>query len=49
IIYNYSQGVPRLVNIICDRCLLAGFAAQVNTIDGEITRKCIKELNEHYL
>jgi general secretion pathway protein A len=49
IIYNYSQGVPRLVNIICDRCLLAGFAAQVNTIDGEITRKCIEELNEHYL
>ncbi|MFH1338675.1 MAG: AAA family ATPase [Candidatus Omnitrophota bacterium] len=46
IIYNYSQGVPRLLNIICDRCLLAGFAAQVNTIGGEITRKCIKELDQ---
>jgi general secretion pathway protein A len=49
IIYNYSQGVPRLVNILCDRCLLAGFAAQANIIDAEITRKCIKELNEYYL
>ncbi len=49
VIYNYSQGVPRLVNIICDRCLLAGFAAQINIINEEITRKCIEELNEHYL
>lgn len=46
IIYNYSQGVPRLLNILCDRCLLAGFAAQVNTIDGEITGKCIGELDQ---
>lgn len=46
IIYKFSQGVPRLVNILCDRCLLAGFVAQVNTIDKGITQKCIKEINQ---
>ncbi len=43
-IYNFSEGTPRLVNILCDRCLLAGFAAQTNTIDVEIVQTCIKEV-----
>jgi hypothetical protein len=27
-IYNYSKGIPRLINAICDKCLLAGYVAQ---------------------
>ncbi len=43
-IFNFSNGTPRLINIICDRCLLAGFVAQSEIIDGTITQKCVSEL-----
>ncbi|KPK43004.1 MAG: hypothetical protein AMJ78_00075 [Omnitrophica WOR_2 bacterium SM23_29] len=44
IIYKFSGGTPRLVNILCDRCLLAGFVAKTNTIDDKITRNSMKEV-----
>jgi len=44
VIYNFSGGTPRLVNILCDRCLLAGFVAQTKTIDAKITQNSLKEL-----
>lgn len=43
-IYNFSEGTPRLINIICDRCLLAGFVAKTNTIDLSIIQQCLEEL-----
>jgi general secretion pathway protein A len=43
-IYNFSGGIPRLVNILCDRCLLAGFLQRANTIDVRITQTCLKEV-----
>ncbi|MDP2937943.1 MAG: AAA family ATPase [Candidatus Omnitrophota bacterium] len=45
IISDFSCGVPRLINIICDRALLAGFVAETKTIDSDIINKCVKELN----
>jgi general secretion pathway protein A len=47
IISGFSSGVPRLVNIICDRALLAGFVAEAKTIDPDIINKCINELNAY--
>lgn len=47
IISDFSCGIPRLVNIICDRALLAGFVAETKTIDPDIINKCIKELNTY--
>jgi type II secretory pathway predicted ATPase ExeA len=36
-IYQYTGGVPRLINTLCDTSLLCAFADNVNTIgDGEI-------------
>src|SRR5277367_2054223 len=32
-IFNYSKGIPRMVNAICDKCLLAGYVAQQDKID----------------
>jgi len=46
-ISDFSCGVPRLINIICDRALLAGFVAETKTIDLDIINKCIKELNTY--
>jgi general secretion pathway protein A len=35
-IYKYSQGVPRTVNILCDRVLLEAFAQKVRVITPRI-------------
>jgi general secretion pathway protein A len=43
-IYRYSQGTPRMINIICDRALLAGFIAETRTIDETIIEKCAREI-----
>jgi len=43
-IYLRSQGTPRLVNIICDRALLAGFVAETFTIDEIIIKRCVTEV-----
>ncbi|MEW5757929.1 MAG: AAA family ATPase [Candidatus Omnitrophota bacterium] len=44
-IYNYSLGIPRLVNLICDRALLAAFTLNTLNINNKIVENCIKELN----
>jgi general secretion pathway protein A len=43
-IYRYSRGIPRLVNALCDKCLLAGFVEQRDKIDYQIVRRAIREL-----
>ena len=43
-IYCFSQGVPRLINIICDHALLTGYSANLNCIDLAIIKECAKEL-----
>ena len=47
LIYAFSGGTPRLVNIVCDRALLAGFVAGTSKIDGEMIKICIGELKLH--
>jgi len=44
-IFLFSNGTPRLINIICDRALLAGFISETFRIDRKIIRKCIEEIN----
>ena len=43
-IFSFSGGYPRLINIICDRCLLTGFVEDAATITPEIVRECREEL-----
>jgi len=43
-IYLYSGGTPRLINIICDRALLAGFVSGTYSIDYGVIKKCIEEV-----
>jgi general secretion pathway protein A len=44
-IYSFSQGYPRLINIICDHALLTGYASGVKSIDVNIIKECEKELH----
>ena len=43
-IFKFSGGIPRLINIACDKSLLAGYAADRKTIDSDIVKKCINEI-----
>lgn len=43
-VFNFSGGTPRLINIACDRALLAGFTAEANEISPDIISRCIEEL-----
>jgi general secretion pathway protein A len=43
-IHRYSQGIPRLVNAVCDKCLLAGYVQQRDRIDFRMVGVAIREL-----
>jgi general secretion pathway protein A len=43
-IYESSKGTPRMINILCDRALLAGYTLETFTIDKDIIHKCIQEV-----
>ena len=43
-VYNYSKGIPRLVNAICDKALLAGFVQQREKIDYKMVGHAVREL-----
>jgi len=43
-IYRYSKGIPRLVNAVCDKCLLAGFVQQKDQINFRTVALAIREL-----
>jgi len=36
LVHQYSGGIPRLVNMLCDRALLGGYSAQTNRIDEDL-------------
>jgi general secretion pathway protein A len=44
VIYDFSAGTPRLINLIADRCLTAGLLSQSVTIDHRIAREAVANL-----
>lgn len=45
LIYEASQGYPRLVNILSDRCMLALYAQSKTIVNGQIVSGILKEDN----
>lgn len=45
-IYNYSKGLPRNINNICDMSLLIGFGQEAKEINKELTEKVAADLNK---
>ncbi len=43
-IYKFSNGIPRLVNIACDRTLLTAFSLGQNRLTGGIAHSAIRDL-----
>ncbi len=44
-IYKYAGGIPRLINIICDRSLLIAYSRNRKKVSGNIVRMAIRELS----
>ena len=44
-IQNFTQGYPRLTNILCDRALLTGYIKEQKKIDADIVVECAKEIS----
>jgi type II secretory pathway predicted ATPase ExeA len=45
-IYKFSRGIPRLINIACDRSLLNAFSHNSYNVTGPIAKQAIKELTK---
>ncbi len=43
LIYEYSGGVPRLINVLCDKALLAGYVSESLIIDGAMIQRAIDD------
>jgi general secretion pathway protein A len=48
LISRASAGIPRMINNICDMCLLAGFGAKSAQINQDIAMDVIKDVEERY-
>ena len=45
-ITEYSQGTPRVINIVCDHCLLSGYADSKRRIDASVVDEAVEYLEE---
>lgn len=43
-IYSYTKGIPRLINAVCDKALLAGFVTQSERINFRLVGRAVREL-----
>jgi len=43
-IYRYSHGLPRLINVACDRALLTGYSRDTTRISSQVTAAGIKDM-----
>jgi len=43
-IYDYSDGVPRRINVVCDHCLITGYVAGKKVIDDKDVLDCTSDL-----
>jgi general secretion pathway protein A len=45
LVHKHSTGIPRLVNLICDRALLAAYTTRTNQISADIVGRAIVSLD----
>jgi type II secretory pathway predicted ATPase ExeA len=47
-IHSYTGGIPRLINNLCDSCLLMGASRELNVIDNSVLSEAVRALGwEH--
>ncbi len=43
-IYEYSRGIPRLINLVCDNALLVGYSSDTRLIESATIRRAISQM-----
>jgi general secretion pathway protein A len=46
-IHNFSSGIPRLINVLCDRVLLRGYLQKTHVVEKDLVEASILELSYH--
>lgn len=46
-IHFYTSGVPRLINVLCDRVLLRGYLQKTRAVERQTVETCVHELYGH--
>jgi len=44
LVWQHAQGVPRIINTLCDLCLLEGFASRVQDVDAALVKRVAASL-----
>ena len=44
LVHRYSRGVPRLINVICDRALLGAFSKDLAHVNEKVLKKAAREV-----
>jgi len=42
--YQATHGTPRLINVVCDNCLLLGFVKETRRITPEMVRQVLEDM-----
>jgi general secretion pathway protein A len=48
-VYRLSRGVPRVINVICDRALLAAYSGEQHQVGGTLVRRAASEVFDQRL
>lgn len=43
-IYDHSRGVPRVINLVCDRALMTGYSARAKEVTAVMVKRAIRNL-----
>lgn len=46
-VYRYAKGIPRLINAVCDKTLLAGFVDGTDQLEARHVKRAVRELEGH--
>ena len=47
-IYDFTGGLPRRINTLCDRVLLYGYLEELHQIDGDVVHRVTEELDQEF-
>ena len=46
-VFEYTSGIPRLINLLCDQALLAAYSENKNQVDKKTLKKAARETTDH--
>jgi general secretion pathway protein A len=47
-IFEYTGGIPRKINMLCDRLLLMGYLEELHQLDAKSVREVVEELKREF-